>query len=264
MEKSFFTTGQFAKLCKTTKETLRHYNNIGLLIPEAKSENGYKHYSFGQMFQFFYIETLKDAGCSLQVIKDSINSKNSRDFKEILLDQLDSLMIEKKKIEIREKAIRESIKRYDCINDYEDFNTFYIKEDNEQYFIALPIEDFDDCKDFGDTLNDHLTYCEENNIDIPYQFSYITFKYNSEDEKGYFGSMVDNKINSERLIVKPTGRYLKYIQKGAYDYNEVYEMIKKYAASNNIKLSSDIYESEINVYGGPKEDYITEISVQII
>ena len=58
--------------------------------------------------------------------------------------------------------------------------------------------------------------------------------------------------------------YLKYIQKGAYDYNEVYEMIKKYAASNNIKLSSDIYESEINVYGGPKEDYITEISVQII
>ena len=29
MEKSFFTTGQFAKLCKTTKETLRHYNNIG-------------------------------------------------------------------------------------------------------------------------------------------------------------------------------------------------------------------------------------------
>ena len=71
MEKSFFTTGQFAKLCKTTKETLRHYNNIGLLIPEAKSENGYKQYSFGQMFQFFYIETLKDAGCSLQVIKES-------------------------------------------------------------------------------------------------------------------------------------------------------------------------------------------------
>ena len=34
MEKSFFTTGQFAKLCKNTKETLRHYNNIGLLIAD--------------------------------------------------------------------------------------------------------------------------------------------------------------------------------------------------------------------------------------
>lgn len=264
MEKTLFTTGQFAKLCKTTKETLRHYSNIGLLKPETTTENGYKYYSFGQMFQFNYIETLKDAGCSLSVIKDSIDSKNSKDFKEILLDQLDSIMIEKKKIEMREKAIRESIKRYDCINNYNEVNTFYIKEDKEQYFIAVPIADMNDYKGFGDTLDDHFTYCEENNIDIPYQFSYITLNSASQDEKEYFGSIVDHKINRDRLLIKPAGRYLKYIQKGSYEYEELYNMLRKYASQNNIKLSSDIYESEINVYGGPKEDYITEISIQII
>lgn len=264
MEKSFFTTGQFAKLCKTTKETLRHYNNIGLLKPEVTGENGYKYYSFGQMFQLNYIETLKDAGCSLQVIKDSIDSKNSKDFKDILLDQLQSLMIEKKKIEMREKTIKESIKRYDCLKDFDQVNTFYIKEEKEQYFIAVTIPDSDDYKGFVDTLDNHIRYCEENNIDIPYQVVYITLNYGTREKKEYFGSIVDSKINSDRLIVKPEGRYLKYVQKGAYDYNELYQKITKYAAENEIKLSREIYESEINVYGGPKEDYITEVSIRIM
>lgn len=30
---AFFTTGQFAKLCSTTKETLFHYDSLGLLEP---------------------------------------------------------------------------------------------------------------------------------------------------------------------------------------------------------------------------------------
>ena len=31
--------------CGTTKETLRHYKDIGLLMPVAKAENGYQLYS---------------------------------------------------------------------------------------------------------------------------------------------------------------------------------------------------------------------------
>lgn len=29
----YFTTGDFAKLCEVTKQTLFHYDNIGLLCP---------------------------------------------------------------------------------------------------------------------------------------------------------------------------------------------------------------------------------------
>ena len=32
---AFFTTGQFAKLCSTTKETLFHYDSLGLLEQHA-------------------------------------------------------------------------------------------------------------------------------------------------------------------------------------------------------------------------------------
>ena len=35
-------SGQFAKLCRTTKETLRHYERVGVLRPALQEENGYK------------------------------------------------------------------------------------------------------------------------------------------------------------------------------------------------------------------------------
>ena len=41
---AFFTTGQFAKLCSTTKETLFHYDSLGLLKPARVGENGYRYY----------------------------------------------------------------------------------------------------------------------------------------------------------------------------------------------------------------------------
>ena len=33
MKITYFSSGEFARLCGTTKETLRHYHNIGLLVP---------------------------------------------------------------------------------------------------------------------------------------------------------------------------------------------------------------------------------------
>lgn len=42
MPDDLLKAGEFAHLCGTTKETLRHYKDIGLLMPVAKAENGYQ------------------------------------------------------------------------------------------------------------------------------------------------------------------------------------------------------------------------------
>ena len=36
-------SGEFANLCRTTKETLRHYAKVGLLVPVFQAENGYNY-----------------------------------------------------------------------------------------------------------------------------------------------------------------------------------------------------------------------------
>lgn len=69
-EEKLYTTGQFAELCGVKKQTLFHYDDIGLLRPELVEENGYRRYSYSQYQTFLLISCLKEAGMSLTEIKD--------------------------------------------------------------------------------------------------------------------------------------------------------------------------------------------------
>ena len=42
--------GAFAALCGTTKETLRHYKDVGLLLPAHQGDNGYFYYDVEQFY----------------------------------------------------------------------------------------------------------------------------------------------------------------------------------------------------------------------
>ena len=55
----YFSTGEFAKLCKVHKKTLFHYDEIGLFKPEKVMNNGYRYYSVYQLEAFNVISTLK-------------------------------------------------------------------------------------------------------------------------------------------------------------------------------------------------------------
>lgn len=62
--------GKFAQVCQTTKDTLRHYDEIGLLKPTAVNENGYKIYAASQIIDFLAIASLQEAGFSLEEIRN--------------------------------------------------------------------------------------------------------------------------------------------------------------------------------------------------
>ena len=57
---TFLKTGEFARLCHTTKETLFHYDREGILRPRYVSENGYRRYGVEQYFDFDLITLLKE------------------------------------------------------------------------------------------------------------------------------------------------------------------------------------------------------------
>ena len=52
MGQKLFTSGEFAKFCNTTKDTLFHYDDINLLKPAKIAPNGYRYYSANQAFLF--------------------------------------------------------------------------------------------------------------------------------------------------------------------------------------------------------------------
>ena len=48
----YMTTGEFARRMGVTKNTLFHYDNIGLFLPEIVDTNDYRYYSIYQMEVF--------------------------------------------------------------------------------------------------------------------------------------------------------------------------------------------------------------------
>lgn len=44
-KQEYLSAGRFAALVGTTKETLFHYDEIGLFVPKRRGTNGYRYYA---------------------------------------------------------------------------------------------------------------------------------------------------------------------------------------------------------------------------
>ena len=74
-----FKIGEFSKLCRVTVKTLRHYESIGLLIPNEIDEwTGYRYYNVSQSQKMASIQHLKQLGLSLDEIVDIFSSGNDK------------------------------------------------------------------------------------------------------------------------------------------------------------------------------------------
>ena len=84
----YFTTGEFAKLCGVKKQTLFHYEEIGLFSPALIKENGYRYYSYRQLYTFTMILTLKNLHMPLKDIKTYLDTRTPETYIKLLNEKL--------------------------------------------------------------------------------------------------------------------------------------------------------------------------------
>lgn len=71
---------QFARECNTTVKTIRHYDNIGLLMADYVSEeSGYRYYRRQSVAKYRQIQKLKQSGFTLKEIKENFSLVDLRD-----------------------------------------------------------------------------------------------------------------------------------------------------------------------------------------
>jgi DNA-binding transcriptional MerR regulator len=69
------TIGELAQRLRVTTRTLRHYAQLGLLMPEhVDARTGYRVYAMAQLVRGVQIEQLKATGMSLSAIKATLDS----------------------------------------------------------------------------------------------------------------------------------------------------------------------------------------------
>lgn len=100
--------GDFSKLSRISIRMLRHYDQLGLLVPESvDGATGYRYYSEAQLPLAGRIQALKNLGFGLQIIAEILGKYEDA-------QQMEQFLIAKKReIEEQEKIVQERLRLLD-------------------------------------------------------------------------------------------------------------------------------------------------------
>lgn len=117
--------GEFASLSSISIHMLRHYDRIGILIPQYVDENnGYRYYDIEQLVQANQIVSLKTMGFGLDEIK-KVLAMSQNQLEALLKDKLKNKLEEVKIIERQIKVIQQTIN---------------FEKDNEEYALSVVVK----------------------------------------------------------------------------------------------------------------------------
>lgn len=261
LENGFLSTGDLVKILGTTKNTLFHYDSMGLFSPAMVKENGYRAYSYRQMETFRAISSLRQLGMSLSEIKDYMQNRNPERLNQLLHTQLLGIQEEIKKLRQIEKFLHHHIQSLAELKAL-DLDSITIEEQPEQtLYCSLPVNVEDEkstlChlgKFFSESIYFKTLGAILSTEDI-LQGNYCRYRC--------FFCPVDQKEESlERLETKPKGRYLVGYHHGDYSsISKTYLRMLEFAQKNQLSLGNLGYEEYLmdELYVIEENEYITRI-----
>jgi len=99
--------GEFSQLMQVTVKTLRHYETLGLLLPDEVDDwTGYRYYRIEQMQRLNDIRRLKDLGFSLDEIKELYEDDSHKPSLELLDAKIKDCEAELKRLMLRHEQLR--------------------------------------------------------------------------------------------------------------------------------------------------------------
>lgn len=109
------SAGRFARLCNTTRDTLRYYQEQGILVPRQDETNGYHYYSHAQVSSFYFITTLRRIGCTISDIKTYLLAGEQARFDAFMDRQYEQLLMQQKELEQKLSTVTNTRKLLDEI-----------------------------------------------------------------------------------------------------------------------------------------------------
>lgn len=109
MENYYFKTAEFAALCGVKKDTLLHYDHIGLLKPQRVGENGYRYYTARQLATYDLISALRRLDTPLSEIREYLTRRSPEALLALLREKEQTLETERKRLERMGALLRETI-----------------------------------------------------------------------------------------------------------------------------------------------------------
>ena len=270
MMENYLTTGEFASLCGVKKDTIFHYDEINLLKPDYIAENGYRYYSPKQVMVFEIISALKAVGMSLKEIQRYSANQNSDEFLSLLKRKRTQLLESQRQLAQTKRFLEDTLEIVQkSLTTALDEVT--IGDSQEEYLVITktPSEDDMNNKTYWVAINELAETCRRFKIGNVFPIGEVVKKDKflaGEYRPEYYCSKPIRKVKSERVLIKPAGRYAVIYVRGSYkNLASAYENMRNYIEENQLTVTTDVFQQDM-VYqfsNTNDDDYLMKISVGI-
>lgn len=141
MEKLYFKMGEFASLCGVKKDTLFHYEKMGLLRPEKISDNGYRWYSVKQLYTFDIIAALRRLNMPLADIREYLENRSPAAFLTLVEEKQKELKAERRRLAQMENLLAETVRGIRLAQEIRP-GEIRLEECAQEYYVAVPAPNF--------------------------------------------------------------------------------------------------------------------------
>ena len=275
-EKKYLGTGEFAKLCRTTKETLYHYDDEGLLKPRHVSEKGYRRYAAEQFFVFDLITVLKEAGSSLAEIRRYLGSYDPHGFLRILRDKQEQFVEEQKRLALRKEALDRIAEATHTALDGK-YGVIRTGREPEERLVVTAVEDpgRNTWDETARNMSRHFSHCARVGLTTISPVGAVILQENVKRRVpgvDYYFSTDNSAVAPARflaatdIMVKPEGMYATVLHKGSFDELAAgFPRILARVARRGFRAAGHAYIYDLLSYlaSESEEDDVYKLAIQI-
>ena len=261
-----FSVADFSKFARTTRNTLLHYDRIGILSPEFRGENRYRFYSNGQLAVVNLIRTCQTLGMTLAEIKELKANRTPEDidsFLERQIDQIDGKIDEW--VRARKLLITLKSMIHSAIN--ADKDAIVVQFAPAEPIVLGELNDYSRGRNAYDALLSFYRSCEKKYPDL--DLNYPVWGMFSEDrirrkdwvwpDRYYF-------YNPDGYDKKAAAHYAIGYTRGGYGQSgKLFERLLDYIEANGFEICGPAYEeyplNEICVLDD--KDYLVRVMITV-
>ena len=273
-KKGWLTSGAFAALCGTTKETLRHYKDVGLLLPAHQGDNGYFYYDVEQFYDFYAISIFRQTGTPLEEICRCLRGQDTTKTIELLREQKDRLETERRRLEHMDFVLSSALHNLEFGPgpDMVPRTAWFDRE----HLLALPVGELEGLMTPADSEDETLivvlercrALCSQYGIQTDFQLGAI----HQPGEQGGPGPIshlytrIKEKADFPYYKEKPAGNYLYLCCRGHWDISAGYAALNRCILERGLETIGDFYACDLAgfILNSVEKNAASMISVRLL
>ncbi|MCD8841250.1 MerR family transcriptional regulator [Staphylococcus arlettae] len=257
-------SGAFSKVCKITKDTLFHYESLGLLTPFYKNDKGYRFYHRQQVDTVYLITILQDLNMSLKEIKSFITELNPKKSKNLLMEESHNIDLKIEQLQKAKQGLEHQINVLEFAQ-HTDFQQIQLVDvPAEHLFVSQPLNDVHDLDEY---IADFYLFCKQKfglALSIGIMLDKAEIYHNTTGDYNYKYLYI--RLQSEQSELKQAGLEVVAYHTGSYDtLITTYRKMLNYIEANNLEIINFSYEDAIYdaLSVQHSTDYVTKINIPV-